>query len=609
MSTWPNTPAGATVLLDHDFSTKAPLLDVYNTGILDTDATDPVSPSSVLRSHLNAGSHSGGIQLEYNLGTAYTDLFVGLAWRTNAGFEGRPQGNKLFFMRGSGSNGVFLFSNQSLSGGTGPMLFGPNTSGLDNSHLTGSTDPGTQLYPNMTAGTLTRGVWHRLEAYIRKSTTNTSRDGIVRWWINGTLVGNYTNVNYAGGGLNNWTWAETWDGTPNFTASVDWDHYLGHVYLATGGTPSSGGTTVPVLQTLSPSTATIAPGNTQTYTVGMSAPVTSNTVVAVSSSNTSVATVPTSVTVASGQASGTFAATGVAAGTSTLTASLSGNSATAVVTVASAGGGGTTTSSNTYTYSAQFSGTQGQDGWSYRDTAGTLLSYNAGTAVWGGTYPLSIWSSGFHPGSTNGAVVRWTTPSTGSAAISGSVKDYDTTFGDGVTFSVVYNNTTTLYTKTLSGADATEYTYNVTQAMTVGDFIDFIVTKNSGIDYDSTLLNPVIVLTVTTATNPNAPTISSFTPASGTLGSSVTIIGTNFNATPANNTVTFNGVPAAITSASTTQLVATVPALATTGAIAVTTSNGTVTSTTNYTVTNPGTPTTPPATNYGGNAFLLLVLP
>src|SRR6187551_3045941 len=59
------------------------------------------------------------------------------------------------------------------------------------------------------------------------------------------------------------------------------------------------------------------------------------------------------------------------------------------------------------------------------------------------------------------------------------------------------------------------------------------------------------------------PTISSFTPSSGPLGTSVSITGTNFNAVPANNIVYFGAVKATVTSGSTTNLTVTVPAGAT----------------------------------------------
>jgi len=67
----------------------------------------------------------------------------------------------------------------------------------------------------------------------------------------------------------------------------------------------------------------------------------------------------------------------------------------------------------------------------------------------------------------------------------------------------------------------------------------------------------------------SSPTITSFTPSSGPIGTSVTITGTNFS-TSFSNTVEFNGVPATITASTATSLTVTVPVGATTGPIEVT---------------------------------------
>jgi hypothetical protein len=68
------------------------------------------------------------------------------------------------------------------------------------------------------------------------------------------------------------------------------------------------------------------------------------------------------------------------------------------------------------------------------------------------------------------------------------------------------------------------------------------------------------------------PTVTSFTPTSGSSGNSVTITGTNFDASPVNNVVTFNGVEATIIGTPTsTSLRVAVPIGATTGKIEVTT--------------------------------------
>ncbi|HMJ70309.1 MAG TPA: FG-GAP-like repeat-containing protein [Cyclobacteriaceae bacterium] len=83
------------------------------------------------------------------------------------------------------------------------------------------------------------------------------------------------------------------------------------------------------------------------------------------------------------------------------------------------------------------------------------------------------------------------------------------------------------------------------------------------------------------------PTITSFNPIEGHVGSVVTITGTNFSATPGSNFVEFNGITAAVTSSTHTSITTIVPAGATTGPITVTVSGNTATSATDFTVTVP----------------------
>lgn len=69
------------------------------------------------------------------------------------------------------------------------------------------------------------------------------------------------------------------------------------------------------------------------------------------------------------------------------------------------------------------------------------------------------------------------------------------------------------------------------------------------------------------------PTINSFSPTSGPIGTSVIILGTNFNTTAANNIVFFGAVKGTVTAATSSSLTVTVPAQATFQPISVT-SNG-----------------------------------
>jgi gliding motility-associated-like protein len=109
------------------------------------------------------------------------------------------------------------------------------------------------------------------------------------------------------------------------------------------------------------------------------------------------------------------------------------------------------------------------------------------------------------------------------------------------------------------------------------------------------------------------PTITSFTPVSGSVGTTITITGTNFSATPASNTVEFNGTPAVVTASTATSITTTVPVGATTGKITVTIASNTATSATDFTVivSAPNQPpvinTTTTTTTIGGAVSINLI--
>lgn len=110
------------------------------------------------------------------------------------------------------------------------------------------------------------------------------------------------------------------------------------------------------------------------------------------------------------------------------------------------------------------------------------------------------------------------------------------------------------------------------------------------------------IVSITQQANPLV-SVSGFTPTSGAVGDTVTINGSGFSNTVGQNTVTFNGTAAAVTSATTTQIVTSVPAGATTGPITVVSQNGMATSSSAFVVRPPivitsftptiGTPATP----------------
>lgn len=98
------------------------------------------------------------------------------------------------------------------------------------------------------------------------------------------------------------------------------------------------------------------------------------------------------------------------------------------------------------------------------------------------------------------------------------------------------------------------------------------------------------------------------TPSSGPVGTTVTIYGTGFSATPSSNTVTFNGTTATVLTASSTVLTANVPSGATTGLISVAVAGNTATGSANFSVGTGGAPTlssfSPAVAGYGDTVTL-----
>src|SRR5688572_18750891 len=73
----------------------------------------------------------------------------------------------------------------------------------------------------------------------------------------------------------------------------------------------------------------------------------------------------------------------------------------------------------------------------------------------------------------------------------------------------------------------------------------------------------ILVIATVSPAIAQVPSITSFSPTSGPIGTPVTITGTNFDSTPSNNIVYFGATQATVLTASATQLTVSVPAGAT----------------------------------------------
>jgi hypothetical protein len=202
---------------------------------------------------------------------------------------------------------------------------------------------------------------------------------------------------------------------------------------------------------------------------------------------------------------------------------------------------------------------------SFRIDSATSISAVVGTGTTGTGASEVTNADGFDTGpdftvaSTTCPTITSFTPTSGPVGTSVVITGTNLTGATAVTF----NN---VAATTFAVNSATQITATVPTTATTGPIR---VTTPNGTG--SSLTNFTIA----------APTITSFTPTFGPVGTSVVITGTNFTGATA---VTFNNVTATFTVNSVTQITATVPTTATTGKIKVTTPGGSATSTADFTV-------------------------
>lgn len=153
------------------------------------------------------------------------------------------------------------------------------------------------------------------------------------------------------------------------------------------------------------------------------------------------------------------------------------------------GGGGTVTT----TASVDFTGTQGTNGWSYKSSDGSNLTWNG--SYWAGTdYYISIWEDGMTPGNSTDAVRRYTVPISGAVSITGNAHDVGGGCGFNAVVSIVKNGVT-IWTQTIATGDTTGYNFNLSDSVVAGDTLDFVLNKGLGYSCDSTQFDPTITIT------------------------------------------------------------------------------------------------------------------
>jgi len=262
-----NEPAGYTAIVERPFNSKAtsgadrgvgnfpnktggaegwdgteaqyPLITVQN------DPTAPNgSPFNVFRFEYTAGTIPAGVT--YAPGTAqtqgfssavhgglqYRKLYVRFWFKLGNNFQNHPSGMKLMFFRSSEINGLKF---EPIIGIHGQ----PGAAGL-HFNLQGTQDnPRGDLMPNTGTGTdvnnLQINKWYKVEVVLEMNSAFGTANGILRAWLDGVQVFNYTDIRYLRD-ANPYVWGNvhivsTWGGQGG-TINNTWYWFLDHLYAS-----------------------------------------------------------------------------------------------------------------------------------------------------------------------------------------------------------------------------------------------------------------------------------------------------------------------------------------------------------------------------------------
>jgi hypothetical protein len=244
---WSNEPTGFAALNDYGFSDPLPTGQSQPIGSSGwfinnpDDAPPPATGSAVLASDGTAPCSAPGVmQVNYPTGfvgghapakalyavSPVKETYWGLWWKPSNPWQNHAA---------SGFNDIAIIFTET---GGNIVIELDATTGQYQLHVVPffPNDNTRNLAPNRTATVVTLGAWHKVEWYVKYATTGTSRDGVVRWWLDGVLQGEYIDLQTpADLGFGEYQIAPIWGGTGGSKSETDaywYDH--SHISARTG---------------------------------------------------------------------------------------------------------------------------------------------------------------------------------------------------------------------------------------------------------------------------------------------------------------------------------------------------------------------------------------
>jgi len=221
---WPHEPSSYALVADEPWSILAPVNWIleFGTAAISLDGTAPESPPFVLQFTYPAGMPGGAAPgtMEYPLSGQH-QLFVGMWWKPSNPWQGHI----------TGSNKIqYAFTNE--HGSITMVMYGPVGGPYELRVFPQfSTSSLVWLTPNVATVPVQLGVWHRIEWQVIYSSDSTTPNGICRWWLDGTLVGDYENLVMPAEGLAAYKIAPVWGGVSDVKQETDF-YWIDHVHIS-----------------------------------------------------------------------------------------------------------------------------------------------------------------------------------------------------------------------------------------------------------------------------------------------------------------------------------------------------------------------------------------
>ena len=83
---------------------------------------------------------------------------------------------------------------------------------------------------NRTVTTIVPGTWYRIGWHQKYSSSQAAADGVIRWWVNDVLNGEYTDVRFPYGGFVQFEFAPTLQNPPPSEQYM----YIDHTHISVG---------------------------------------------------------------------------------------------------------------------------------------------------------------------------------------------------------------------------------------------------------------------------------------------------------------------------------------------------------------------------------------